>query len=85
MCMGQFACILLICGLAAKKVSLAEVGVVGLTETDERDKGPPASLYMGRAMGGRSVLGGTGFTHAQTGGLDDFFSSQQSQFGSFKK
>ncbi|CAK9160400.1 unnamed protein product, partial [Ilex paraguariensis] len=76
---------------APKKVNLADVGVVGgLTDgSDEKDKGPPASFYMGRAMGAGSGLGrsGSGFTSTATGGDDFFssFSSQQYQFGSLKK
>ncbi|CAK7353084.1 unnamed protein product [Dovyalis caffra] len=64
---------------APKKVSLVDVGVVGdLTDgLDEREKGPPTSFYMGRAMGMGSGLSKSGFTSSQsqaTGG-DDFFSS----------
>lgn len=75
---------------AAKKVSLADVGVVGgLSDGfDEREKGPPASYYMGRAMGSGSGLGRSGFTPSQATGGDDFFSSlsgQQYQFGGFQK
>lgn len=87
---------------APKKVSLVDVGVVGdLTEAqDERDKGPPTSFYMGRAMGTGSGLGRSGFTtggaqpqttggaQPETMGGADFFSSlgsQQYQFTSFKK
>ncbi|OMO66917.1 hypothetical protein CCACVL1_20940 [Corchorus capsularis] len=75
---------------APKKVSLVDVGVVGgLTDVDERDKGPPTSFYMGRAMGTGSGLGKTGFTSTQqASGDDDLFSSlgsQQYQFGGFKK
>ncbi|CAK9171447.1 unnamed protein product [Ilex paraguariensis] len=76
---------------APKKVNLADVGVVGgLTDgSDEKDKGPLASFYMGRAMGAGSGLGrsGSGFTSTATGGDDFFssFSSQQYQFGSLKK
>jgi len=77
--------------LAAKKVSLVDVGVVGdLTDgLDEREKGPPTSFYMGRAMGMGSGLGKSGLPSSQsqaTGG-DDFFSSlggQQYHFGNFK-
>ncbi|KAK6249014.1 hypothetical protein QUC31_020579 [Theobroma cacao] len=75
---------------APKKVSLADVGIVGgLTDVDEREKGPPTiSFYMGRAMGTGSGLGKTGFASTQAAAADDFFSSlgsQQYQFGSFKK
>ncbi|XWS72490.1 hypothetical protein CRYUN_Cryun02cG0044100 [Craigia yunnanensis] len=74
---------------APKKVSLANVGIVGgLSEVDERDKGPPTSFYMGRAMGTGSGLGKTGFASTQATAEDDLFSSlgsQQYQFGSFKK
>lgn len=62
----------------------------GLSDlTDEREKGPPTSFYMGRAMGSGSGLGRSGFTPSQpatTG--DDFFSSldsQNYQFGGFQK
>ncbi|KAI6673929.1 hypothetical protein NL676_001835 [Syzygium grande] len=73
---------------APKKVSIADVGVVGgLSDgSDEREKGPPTSFYMGRAMGRATGLVISGFTSSQvTGG--DFFSSfaSQSQYGSFKK
>ncbi|KAL5786306.1 hypothetical protein ACOSQ2_008698 [Xanthoceras sorbifolium] len=67
---------------APKKVSLADVGVVGgLSDIDEREKGPPPSFYMGRAMGTGSGLGRTGFTSSQTMAGDDFFSN----FGSLQK
>ncbi|GLT25533.1 hypothetical protein SLA2020_006550 [Shorea laevis] len=73
---------------APKKVNLADVGIVGgLSETDEREKGP-TSFYMGRAMGSGSGLGRTGFPSSEAGGGDDFFSSlggQQYQFNSLKK
>ncbi|CAI8606175.1 unnamed protein product [Vicia faba] len=76
---------------APKKVSLVDVGVVGgLTDgSDEREKGPPATFYMGRAMGSGSGLGMYGGTPSQppaTG--DDMFSnfgSQNYQFGGFQK
>ena len=77
---------------AAKKVSLADVGIVGgLSDgSDEREKGPPPSFYMGRAMGSGSGLGmgRSGFTPSQPAAGDDFFSSlsnQQYQFGGFQK
>lgn len=74
---------------APKKVSLADVGVVGgLSDgSDEREKGPPTSFYMGRAMGTGTGLGISGFTSPQLAGDDPFsnFGSQQYQFGSFKK
>lgn len=74
---------------AAKKVSLADVGVVGgLSDgSDEREKGPPTSFYMGRAMGTGTGLSKSGFTSPQSVGDDPFsnFGSQQYQFGSFKK
>ncbi|KAJ4836975.1 hypothetical protein Tsubulata_025286 [Turnera subulata] len=76
---------------APKKVNLVDVGVVGnLSEVvDERDKGPQASFYMGRAMGSGSGLGRSNFTSgSQATDGDDFFSSlgsQQYQFGSFQK
>lgn len=78
--------------LAAKKVSLVDVGVVGDLGDgqNEKDKGPPpTSFYMGRAMGTGSGLGRSGFASSESQALDaDFFSSlgsQQYQFGSFKK
>ncbi|KAG5540555.1 hypothetical protein RHGRI_020687 [Rhododendron griersonianum] len=42
----------------AKKVSLADIGIVGgLSDgSDEKDKGPPTSFYMGRAMGAGSGI-----------------------------
>ena len=74
--------------IAAKKVNLADVGIVGLTDgSEEKEKGPPPSFYMGRAMGTGSGLGKSGFPSASSEG-DDFFSSlssQQYQFGGFKK
>ncbi|KHN17207.1 Clathrin interactor EPSIN 1 [Glycine soja] len=77
---------------APKKVSLADVGIVGgLSDgSDEREKGPPPSFYMGRAMGSGSGLGmgRSGFTPSQPAAGDDFFSSlsnQQYQFGGFQK
>lgn len=85
--------ILLVCCLieiAAKKVSLADVGVVGgLSDgSDERERGAPTSFYMGRAMGTGSGLGKTGFPTQETFSGDDFFSNlngQKHQFGSFQK
>ena len=76
--------------LAAKKVSLVDVGIVGgLSDgSDEREKGPPASFYMGRAMGAGSGLGRSGLTSSQAVGGNDVFSSlsgQQYQFGGFQK
>ncbi|TYI16997.1 hypothetical protein ES332_A08G294100v1 [Gossypium tomentosum] len=57
-----------------KKVSLADVGILGeLSDVDKRDKGPPISLHMGRSMGTGSGLGKTGFTSATA--EDDIFSS----------
>ncbi|KAI6676635.1 hypothetical protein NL676_037431 [Syzygium grande] len=49
---------------ASKKVSLADVGVVGgLSDgSDERERGPPTSFYMGRAMGTGTDLGMSSFT-----------------------
>lgn len=78
--------------IAAKKVSLADVGVVGglSDSSDEREKGPPTSFYMGRAMGAGSGLGKSSFTSSQSTDVGDFFSNfgngnQQYQYGSFKK
>ncbi|KAK6927315.1 ENTH domain [Dillenia turbinata] len=76
----------------AKKVNLADVGIVGgLTDgSEEKEKGPSTVNFMGRAMGSGSGLGRSGFassTSTGTGG-DDFFSSlgsQQYQFGNFQK
>ncbi|CAK9169026.1 unnamed protein product [Ilex paraguariensis] len=75
---------------ALKKVNLADVGVVGgLTNgSDEKDKAPPTSFYMGRAMGAGSGLSRSGFTSTTAGGGDDLFSSfgsQQYQFGNSGK
>ncbi|PKI68534.1 hypothetical protein CRG98_011083, partial [Punica granatum] len=75
---------------APKKVSLADVGVVGALSdgSDEREKGPPASYSMGRAMGAGSGLGKSGFPPALSAGVDGFFSSfasQPYQYNSFKK
>lgn len=72
-------------------MSLADVGIVGgLNDaSDEKEKGPPTSFYMGRAMGSGSGLGKSGFTPSQPGtGDDDLFSSlgsQNYQFGGFQK
>ncbi|KAL0394142.1 UNVERIFIED_CONTAM: Clathrin interactor EPSIN 1 [Sesamum latifolium] len=73
---------------APKKVNLADVGIIGgLTDgSEEKDKGPMPSFYMGSAMGVGSLAGKSGFTSASTN--DDFFSglsSQQYQFGGFQK
>ncbi|KAK4412577.1 Clathrin interactor EPSIN 1 [Sesamum alatum] len=73
---------------APKKVNLADVGIIGgLTDgSEEKDKGPMPSFYMGSAMGAGSLVGKSGFTSASTN--DDFFSSlssQQYQFGGFQK
>ncbi|PWA37891.1 ENTH/VHS [Artemisia annua] len=49
----------------AKKVDLSDVGIVGglSAGTEEKDKGLPNSLYMGRAMGTGSGLGkSTGYS-----------------------
>jgi epsin len=73
---------------AAKKVNLADVGIVGgLSDgSDEREKGPPTSFYMGRAMGSGTGLGRSGY---QGAGGDDIFSSlsggQQYPYGGFQK
>ncbi|KAK8669022.1 hypothetical protein V6N13_106463 [Hibiscus sabdariffa] len=64
---------------APTKVSLVDVGILGgLSDVDKREKGPPTSVYMGRAMGTGSGLGKTGFTSSQATAEDDIF-------GSFKK
>ncbi|GMI83887.1 EPSIN1 [Hibiscus trionum] len=61
---------------APKKVSLVDVGVLGgLSDADKREKGPPTSFYMGRAMGTGSGLGKTGFSSSQATVEDDIFSS----------
>ncbi|KAK9043949.1 hypothetical protein V6N11_072272 [Hibiscus sabdariffa] len=61
---------------APTKVSLADVGILGgLSDVDKREKGPPTSVYMGRAMGTGSGLGKTGFTSSQATAEDDIFSS----------
>ncbi|KAL0407731.1 UNVERIFIED_CONTAM: Clathrin interactor EPSIN 1 [Sesamum radiatum] len=72
----------------AKKVNLADVGIVGgLTDgSEEKDKGPLPPFYMGQAMGVGSGIGKSGFTSTSKG--DDFFSSlgsQQYQYGGFQK
>ncbi|GKB21380.1 clathrin interactor EPSIN 1, partial [Tanacetum coccineum] len=61
-----------------KKVDLTDVGIVGglSAGTEEKDKGLPNSLYMGRAMGTGSGLGkSTGYSTSATADMDDFFSS----------
>ncbi|CAL5206152.1 unnamed protein product [Lathyrus oleraceus] len=76
---------------APKKVSLVDVGIVGgLSDgSDEREKGPPpATFYMGRAMGSGSGLGMYGGTPPKPTTGDDIFSnfgSQNYQFGGFQK
>ncbi|KAL3844219.1 hypothetical protein ACJIZ3_001622 [Penstemon smallii] len=78
---------------APKKVNLADVGIVGgLTDgSEEKDKGPLPSFYMGKAMGMGSGLGKSGGFTSTMANDDDFFSSlsttssQQNQFGSFQK
>ncbi|KAG9456516.1 hypothetical protein H6P81_001024 [Aristolochia fimbriata] len=74
---------------APKKVSLADIGIVGgLSDlADEKDKGAPATAYMGRAMGTGSAMGRPGFPSTTTTGYgaDASFSNLgQYQFGSFK-
>ncbi|KAI3692617.1 hypothetical protein L6452_32437 [Arctium lappa] len=76
-----------------KKVDLTDVGIVGGLSVgpEEKDKGLPNSLYMGRAMGTGSGIGkSTGFTTTTTTttDMDDFFSSlsgHNNQFGSYQK
>ncbi|KAE8698432.1 Clathrin interactor EPSIN 1 [Hibiscus syriacus] len=64
---------------APSKVSLVDVGILGgLSDIDKREKGPPTSFNMGRAMGTSSGIGKTGFTSSQATAEDDIF-------GSFKK
>nr|AFK49429.1 unknown [Lotus japonicus] len=74
---------------APKKVSLADVGIVGgLSDGfDEKEKGtPPPSFYMGRAMGSGSGLGMSGVPSSQPGTGDDIFSNWGGhQFGGFQK
>ncbi|KAL8171122.1 hypothetical protein V2J09_022926 [Rumex salicifolius] len=65
---------------APKKVSLADVGIVGgLTDafSQEKQKGPQPIYDMGRAMGTGSGLGITGFTSSSTttANTDDIFSN----------
>ncbi|KAK1290326.1 Clathrin interactor EPSIN 1 [Acorus calamus] len=77
---------------APKKVSLADIGIVGdLSDMSHEEKGPPASAYMGRAMGSGSGLGWSGFTSSTGGGggtgagdSASFSNFGQQQFGSFK-
>lgn len=78
--------------LAAKKVNLTDVGIVGdLSDgSDVWEKGNQTSFYRGQAMGIGFGLGKSGFASQPTGGVggDDFFSSlgtPQSQYGGFKK
>ncbi|KAA8525190.1 hypothetical protein F0562_006946 [Nyssa sinensis] len=75
---------------APKKVSLADIGIVsGLSDgSEEKEKGPQTSFYMGRAMGAGSGLGRSGFTSSTATGGEDIFSNlsnQQYQFGGFQK
>ncbi|XP_052209550.1 clathrin interactor EPSIN 1 [Diospyros lotus] len=63
---------------APKKVSLADVGVVGGLSygSDEREKAPSTSFYMGRAMGVGSGLGRPGVSPSTgTAASNDFFSN----------
>ncbi|XP_068648700.1 clathrin interactor EPSIN 1-like [Aristolochia californica] len=75
---------------APMKVSLTDIGIVGgLSDgSEEKDKGLPASAYMGRAMGIGSAMGRSGFPSTTTatgnGGSASFSSPGQYQFGSFK-
>ncbi|GAB4854356.1 hypothetical protein Ancab_022942 [Ancistrocladus abbreviatus] len=75
---------------APKKVSLADVGIVGeLSDgSNEKRKGLQPTFYMGRAMGMESGLAKTSLSSSTAAGGDDFFSnfsSQQYQFGGFQK
>ncbi|GAV56971.1 ENTH domain-containing protein [Cephalotus follicularis] len=75
---------------APKKVSLADVGVVGgLSDgSDEREKGPTTSLHLGRAINSGYGLGRSGVTSSQAMSGDDFLlnlSSEDNQFGNWKK
>ncbi|KAL9259401.1 Clathrin interactor EPSIN 1-like protein [Drosera capensis] len=76
---------------APKKMSLADVGVVGGLNggSDEKQKAPQATYYMGRAMGSGTGGLGTGMSSSSppTAADDIFsnFSSQQYQFGGFQK
>ncbi|KAK8958129.1 Clathrin interactor EPSIN 1 [Platanthera guangdongensis] len=52
---------------APKKTNLADVGIVGGLggdEPNEKERGPPPSAHMGRAMGAGSGLGRAGFSSA---------------------
>ena len=73
---------------AAKKTSLADVGVVGgLDFFDGKEKGPAASSYsyMGRAMGGGSGVGWTpGLSSSTLGVNGNAPAFNQQQFGNFK-
>lgn len=85
------ASVIMLYYFAAKKVSLVDVGIVGgLSDgSDEREKGPPpATFYMGRAMGSGSGLGMYGGTPSKPTIGDDIFSnfgSQNYQYGGFQK
>lgn len=71
---------------SAKKASLVDVGVVG--GSDEREKGPQTSYFMGQAMGSGSGLGKSTFQSAPKIADEDFFSSlgsQSYQYGGFQK
>ncbi|GER32541.1 clathrin interactor EPSIN 1 [Striga asiatica] len=77
----------------AKKVNLADVGIVGgLTDGSEgKDKGSLPSFYTGSAMGVVSGAGKSAFVSTSTSTSstnDDFFSglsSQQYRYGGFQK
>ncbi|KAJ9537194.1 hypothetical protein OSB04_029927 [Centaurea solstitialis] len=80
-----------------KKVDLTDVGIVGglSVGAEEKDKGLPNSLYMGRAMGTGSGIGKsmsyTTTPSTTATDMEDFFSSLSSggghnnQFGSFQR
>ncbi|XP_074286973.1 clathrin interactor EPSIN 1-like [Silene latifolia] len=74
---------------APKKVNLAGIGIVGSLSdgTDDNQKGPSTSYYMGTSMNMGSGYGTTSF-NPTTPASDDFFSSytsSQHQFGGFQK
>lgn len=70
---------------APKKVSLADVGVVGgLDDTSEtREKAPFSSGYMGAPLSAGSSLGWSAFPSSMGAGSSAYNSNQQ-QYGSFK-
>ncbi|XP_020098619.1 clathrin interactor EPSIN 1 isoform X1 [Ananas comosus] len=72
---------------APKKVDLTDIGIVGgLSDgSDEKEKGLPASAFMGRAMGTGTGWGMSGISSSTvTGGSEKLSTLGKQQFGNFK-